>query len=298
MQMLIDAGVEVVAVDANSPSVHEEILEVIPDVSAIIVGLVPITAQILERSTKLKIVSMYGVGVNHIDLDAARRKGIIVTNCPGANAEAVADLAMGLMIAVARSIPQIDGEIRAGHWNKYLGGELWQKQLGLIGLGTIAQGVVRRARGFDMQVCAHDPYASPQVAAGLGVALKPLDEVIAQADFLSLHAPLTDETRCMIGSEQLKRMKPTAYLINTARGGLVDEDALCDALTAGEIAGAALDVFVEEPLKQSRLLDLKNVVLTAHTGTHTLDSIERTGVMAVENVLRVLRDEVPVNRVA
>lgn len=298
MQMLTDAGVEVISVDANSPAVHEEILTRIADASAIIVGLVPITEQILAAAPNLKIVSMYGVGVNHIDLEAARGRGVIVTNCPGANAEAVADLTMGLMIAVARSIPQLDREIRGGLWNKYPGGELWQKQLGLIGLGTIAQGVLRRARGFAMQVSAYDPYASADVAAALGVELKPFEEVIANADFLSLHAPLTDETRCMIGGEQLRCMKPSAYLINTARGGLVDEDALCDALAGGQIAGAALDVFVEEPLKQSRLLELKNVVLTAHAGTHTRESIERTGVMAVENVLRVLRGEAPVNRIA
>jgi D-3-phosphoglycerate dehydrogenase len=130
------------------------------------------------------------------------------------------------------------------------------------------------------------------------VALKPLHELIAHADFLSLHAPLTDETRCMISRKELASMKPTSYLINTARGGLIDEDALCDALSSGTIAGAALDVFVDEPLRQSRLQGIRNVVLTAHTGTHTWESIERTGVMAVENVLRVLRNEEPANRVA
>ena len=297
VQMLQDAGVEIVWVDANSPSVQDDILDLVPETSAIIVGLVPITKKIIEKSSKLKIVTMYGVGVNHIDLDAARKKGVIVTNCPGSNDQAVADLTMGLMVTVARNIPRIDRDIRNGYWNKYLGGELWQKRLGLIGLGNIAKGVVHRAKGFDMQVSAYDPYASPATADAYGVQLQSFEEVISQSDFVSLHAPLTEETKDMFSSEQFKMMKPTSYLINTARGGLVDEQALYIALKNGEIAGAGLDVFVEEPLKNSRLVELENVVLTAHTGTHTKESIERMGTMAVENVLRVLRGETPTNRI-
>ncbi|MHC1782622.1 MAG: phosphoglycerate dehydrogenase [Anaerolineaceae bacterium] len=296
-QMLEDAGVEIIWVDANSTFVQDEILELIPQISAIIVGLVPITEKIFNKSTKLKIVSMYGVGVNHIDLEAARRKGVIVTNCPGSNDQAVADLTLGLMISITRNIPQIDREIRAGYWNKYLGDELWQKKLGLIGLGNIAKGVVRRAKGFDMEISAYDPYAPAEVANALGVQLLSFEEVISKSHFISLHAPLTDETRCMFSSEQFKQMMPTSYLINTARGGLVDEQALYVALSNGEIAGAALDVFVEEPLRDSRLVELSNVVLTAHTGTHTKESIERMGIMAVENVLRVLRNEMPKDRI-
>jgi D-3-phosphoglycerate dehydrogenase len=297
MQMLKDAGVEIVWVNANSPSVQDEILELVPETSAIIVGLVPITEKIIEKASKLKIVSMYGVGVNHIDLEAARKKGVIVTNCPGSNDQAVADLTMGLMATIARNIPQIDRDIRDGYWKKYMGGELWQKKLGLIGLGNIAKGVVHRAKGFDMQISAYDPYTSAEVADAHGVQLQSFEDVISQSDFISLHAPLTEETKCMFGSEQFKRMKPTSYLINTARGGLVDEQALFAALSNGEIAGAGLDVFVEEPLKDSRLVELKNVVLTAHTGTHTKESIERMGIMAVDNVLRVLRGEIPTNRI-
>lgn len=297
LQLLEAAGVETAWVDANSPSAQDEILELVPQTSAIIVGLVPITEKIIEHAPQLRVISMYGVGVNHIDLEAARRKGVVVTNCPGSNDQAVADLAMGLMLAVARSIPLFDRNIRAGHWNKYLGGELWQRRLGLIGFGNIAKGVAHRAKGFAMEISAYDPYASVEAAEAHGVSLLPFEEVIANADFVSLHAPLTDETRCMFGSEQFKIMKRTAYLINTARGGLVDEQALYGALRSGEIAGAALDVFVEEPLKDSRLVELDNVVLTAHTGTHTKEAIERMGMMAVENVLRVLRGETPINRV-
>jgi len=200
LQILKDAGVEIVFVDANSPSVQNDILKLIPEISAIIVGLVPITQKIIESSSKLKVVSMYGVGVNHIDLNAARKKGIFVTNCPGSNDQAVADLAMGLMLTVARNIPQIDRDIRDGRWEKYLGGELWQKKLGLIGLGNIAKGVARRAKGFDMQISAYDPYASADVAKEFGVELHTFEEVITTSDFVSLHAPLTEETKCMFGS--------------------------------------------------------------------------------------------------
>ena len=297
LQLLKDAGAEVVWVDASSPSVQEDILELVPEISAIIVGLVPITEKIFETSRKLKIVTMYGVGVNHIDLKAAQRKGVIVTNCPGSNDQAVADLTMGLMLAVARNIPQIDRDIREGDWKKYLGGELWQKKLGLIGLGNIAKGVAYRAKGFDMQLTAYDPYASAEVAKVHGISLVSFEEVITESDFVSLHAPLTEETNSMFGAEQFKKMKSTSYLINTARGGLVDEQALYVALSNGEIAGAGLDVFIEEPLRNSKLVELKNVVLTAHTGTHTKESIERMGIMAVENVLQVLRDDTPTNRI-
>jgi D-3-phosphoglycerate dehydrogenase len=297
IQMLEDAGIEIDWVDANSASVHDQIMELVPEASAIIVGLVPITEKIIEKSSRLRIVSMYGVGVNHIDLEAARRKGVIVTNCPGSNDQAVADLALGLMLTVARSIPLIDRDIRAGYWKKYLGGELWQKRLGLIGFGNIAKGVAHRAKGFDMEISAYDPYASVEVTEAHGVSLLPFEEVIARSDFVSLHAPLTVETKRMFGSEQFKAMKPTSYLINTARGGLVDEQALYVALRSGEIAGAGLDVFAEEPLEDSRLVELNNVVLTAHTGTHTKEAIERMGMMAAENVLRVLRGDTPINRI-
>ena len=170
LQLLEAAGVETAWVDANSPSAQDEILELVPQTSAIIVGLVPITEKIIEHTPQLRVISMYGVGVNHIDLEAARRKGVVVTNCPGSNDQAVADLAMGLMLAVARSIPQFDRDIRAGYWNKYLGGELWQKKLGLIGFGNIAKGVAHRAKGFAMEVSAYDPYASVEVAEAHGVA--------------------------------------------------------------------------------------------------------------------------------
>ncbi|MDP2974685.1 MAG: phosphoglycerate dehydrogenase, partial [Anaerolineales bacterium] len=242
-------------------------------------------------------VSMHGVGFDHVDLAAARRLGIIIANTPGANDQAVADLALGLMIAVARKIPQADGDLRQEKWGRYSGGELWSKTLGLVGFGRIGRGVAKRALGFDMRVLVYDPYIQPEAVNLPGVTLTLFEEVLANADFISLHAALTAGNTHMIGAAQFEAMKPDAYLINTARGGLVDEDALYQALSAGRIAGAALDVFVDEPPKGSPLLKLPNVVVTPHIGAHTKEAIERMGVMAAQNVVQALRTGEPLFRV-
>jgi D-3-phosphoglycerate dehydrogenase len=240
---------------------------------------------------------MHGVGVDHIDLEAARRHGVVVANCPGANSHAVADLAIGLMIDLARSICAVNGEVHNRVWRSRQGVELWGKTLGLVGLGMIGQGVARRARGFDMRVLAFDPYAGPGVAERLGVQMVALDELLAASDFVSLHAPLTPETHHLIGAAQLALMPPHAYLVNTARGGLMDEAALAEALAQGRLAGAALDAFAAEPPWGSALLDLPNVVATPHIGAHTRESIERVGVLAVRNVVNVLEGKEPLHRV-
>ena len=296
-QKLADAGCEAIRIDPESASIDQELFAILTEIDAIIVGLVPIHADMIKHSPKLKIISMHGVGVNHIDLNAAQDAGIIVANCPGSNDQAVADLTLGLMLTVARNIHCIDRDIRGGKWGRYLGGELWQKKLGLIGLGNIAQGVAQRAKGFKMQISAYDPYIDQEDVEKCGVTLRSLEEILADSDFVSLHLPLTDETRSMISSPQLDLMKTSSYLINTARGGIVDEDALYKALHNGQIAGAGLDVFEEEPLNNSKLIELDNVVLTAHTGTHTRESIDRMSLMAVDNVLRVFEYEEPINRI-
>jgi D-3-phosphoglycerate dehydrogenase len=202
------------------------------------------------------------------------------------------------MIAVARQIPCADQALRQEQWGRYSGSELWNKTLGLVGYGRIGRGVAKRALGFDMKVIVYDPYILPEQVGLPGVQLTRLEEVIASADFLSLHAALTNETRQIIGESQLRSMKPTAYLINTARGGLVDEEALYQALSQKWIAGAALDVFVSEPPLGSQLLRLENVVVTPHVGAHTQEAIERMGVMAALNVVQTLQGGQPLNRVA
>jgi D-3-phosphoglycerate dehydrogenase len=297
-EVLTDAGFETVNADMSQEMDEDRLIRLLEGVSGAIVGVVPMTARVMENAPGLKVVSMHGVGVDHIDLSAAARLGIVIANCPGANDQAVADLTVGLMIAAARSLPRLDRELRHGGWGRHKGSELWDKTLGLIGFGRIGRGVAKRALGFDMQVTVYDPYIDAgQVRMG-GVELVDLEDVITRSDFISLHSPLTPETRHMIGEAQFQRMKKNAYLINTARGGLVDEDALYTALLEKSIAGAALDVFADEPPTNCPLLTLDNVVVTPHIGAHTREAIERMGVMAAENVVRTLQGGQPHNRVA
>jgi D-3-phosphoglycerate dehydrogenase len=296
--VLTAAGCELVKADMSEEVTEERLIELLDGVDGAIVGVVPVTAHVLENAPTLKVVSMHGVGTDHIDLHAASRLGIIIANCPGTNDQAVADLAIGLIISIARSIPCGDRAVRQSEWGRYQGTELWQKTLGLIGLGRIGRAVARRALGFDMQVLAHDPYLQPEQVGIADVRLASLNEVITAADFLSLHAALTPETHNLIGAAQFAMMKPGAFLINTARGGLVDEEALHAALIGGQIAGAALDVYAKERPWGSPLLTLDNVVVTPHIGAHTVEAIERVGVMAARNVVQALQAGDPLHRVA
>jgi len=297
LEILQKAGCDLVTADMSLEMTEERLIDLLEGVAAAIVGVVPLTAHVLENAPALKVVSAHGVGVDHIDLDAAGRLGITIANCPGANAASVADLTFGLMIGIARNIPGVEQQLRQGGWGRHHGCELFQKTLGIVGLGHIGAGVAKRALGFEMQVLAHDPYVSgvPEQLAGL--RLVSFQDVIRRADFVSLHTPLNDDTRSIIGPAQLAAMKPGAYLINTARGGLVDEQALFDALETRKIAGAALDCFANEPPAGSPLLDLDNIVMTPHIGAHTQEAIERMGVMAAQNVINVLNGQEPLNRV-
>ena len=295
--VLAEANCELIRADMQQKMTEERLSELLADVDGAIVGVVPLTARVLDHAPKLKIIAAHGVGVDHIDLQAAARAGVVVANCPGANDQAVADLTIGLMISLARQIPLVDQDVRSGKWGRYEGSELWKKSVGLIGLGRIGRGVARRALGFDMQVLAYDPYVDDQQAQAIGVRMASLDEVITAADFVSLHTPLTEETRHLIGKQQLEQMKPSAFLINTARGGLIDEEALYGALVGGKLAGAGLDAFAVEPPVGSPLLGLKNVVLTPHIGAHTKEAIERVGMLAAQNVVHVFRTGEPIHRV-
>jgi D-3-phosphoglycerate dehydrogenase len=297
VEILHRAGCDLVNADMSLEMTEERLIDLLKGVAAAIVGVVPMTAYVLENAPDLKVVSAHGVGVDHIDLDAAARLGITIANCPGANAASVSDLTIGLMIAIARNIPGVERKLRQGGWGRHHGGELFQKTLGIIGLGNIGLGVAKRAMGFDMKVLAHDPYV-PSVPKELPeMQLVSFENIIRRADFVSLHVPLNDDTRDLIGPAELAVMKPGAYLINTARGGLVDEQALFDALKTRKISGAAFDCFVNEPPIGSPLLDLDNFVGTPHIGAHTQESIERMGVMAAQNVINSLKGQEPLYRV-
>lgn len=296
-EILNEAGCELVLAEMSQELNEERLIEHLRGVDGAIIGNIQMSAYVLENAPSLKVISMHGVGVDHIDLEAASRQGIIIANCPGTNDQAVADLTLGLMIAVARNIPNVGHELHDGIWGRHTGSELWKKTLGLIGFGRIGRGVAKRALGFEMNILVFDPLLKPEQMDLPGVTLTSFEEVLKEADYLSLHAPLNENTQNMIGETQLAVMKPSAYLINTARGGLVDELALANALSKGQIAGAALDVFVNEPPTDSRLLQLDNVVITPHIGAHTKEAIERMSVMAAQNVVQTLLGKQPLHQV-
>jgi len=277
-----------IEVDDRAGITESELLSVISGYEALIVrSRTHVTAEVLEAGARLKVVGRAGVGVDNIDVETARRRGVVVLNAPGGNVISAAEFAFALMLALVRRIPQADASLKAGKWerNRFRGAELHGKTLGLIGAGRIGSEVAKRARAFGMQVVVHDPYLSPERAGEMGVELVALAALLQSADVVSIHTPLTDETRGLIGSDQLRLMKPTAYLINAARGGVVDEVALAAALEEKKLAGAALDVFEEEPVSADHpLLKLDNVVAVAHLGAATQEAQTHSGIEICEAV--------------
>jgi glyoxylate reductase len=260
-----------------------------------------IDASLLEAGTSLKVVANVAVGYDNIDVRAATQRGIAVTNTPGAVTEATADLTWGLLLSIARRIPEGDRYIRAGKWHEWqfmflLGGDVYDHTLGIVGMGRIGQAVARRAQGFGMRVLYHNRRRlDAAVEKALGATWVELPTLLQQADFVSVHVPLTAETTHLIGATELRLMRPTAYLLNTSRGAVIDETALVRALTEGWIAGAALDVFEREPEVPQVLLGLENVVLVPHIGSASVATRTRMAVMAAENLLAVMRGDRPPN---
>ncbi|ETX05343.1 2-hydroxyacid dehydrogenase [Candidatus Entotheonella palauensis] len=256
---------------------------------------------VLASSPALKVVSTVAVGYDNIDVAAATARGVAVANTPGVLTESSADLAWGLLFSVARRITEGDRYIRAGQWRDWklmlmAGHDVYEQTLGIVGMGRIGQAVARRARGCGMRILYHNRQrVDASIEAELGAVWVTLAEVLEQADFVSLHVPLSLETTRFIGEAELRRMKPTAYLINTARGAVVDEQAVIRALQEGWIAGAALDVFEQEPEVPQALCELENVVLVPHIGSASVATRTRMAVMAAENLMGVLRGERPPN---
>ena len=245
-----------------------------------------VTGKILERAKSLKVIGRAGIGVDNVDIPAATARGIIVMNTPSGNSITTAEHAITLMLSLARQIPEADASTRAGKWekNKFLGVEMFGKTLGIIGCGNIGSIVADRAIGLRMKVIAYDPYLSAERALDLGVEKVELEQLLRRADFITLHTPLTDKTRNIISRKSLALTKKGVRLINCARGELVDEAALFDALTAGHVAGAALDVFVEEPATASPLFALPNVVCTPHLGASTTEAQENVALQVAEQM--------------
>lgn len=283
-------------VDVKTGLAKDELLSIVGEYDALVVrSETKVSAEVFAAGKKLQAVGRAGVGVDNIDLNAATERGVIVVNAPLGNTISAAEHTVGLMLALSRNIAQADASLRGGAWARsaFAGVEVRDKTLGLIGLGNVGSEVARRAKGLDMRVIAYDPFVSPERAAQLGVELiESQDEVIRQADFLSLHTKLTDETRNMIGKREFSMMKPTARLVNTGRGELVDLDALVEAVEAKQIAGAALDVFPEEPpAMESAFLHSPNIIVTPHLGALTAEAQERVAIDVAKQILAILRGE-------
>ena len=257
-----------------------------------------VTAELLGAASRLRVVGRAGVGVDNIDVEAATARGVLVMNTPGGNAVSVAEHAIALLLALARQIPQFDAAIRAGRWQKSNAGvEVRGKTLGLVGLGRVGAEVARRARAMEMQVIAHDPFISETFARDSGVELVSLDDLLARADFISLHTALTAATERLLNGAAIAKVKRGARLINTARGELIDEAGLAEALQSGHIAGAALDVFAEEPPRNSPLVGLPNVIATPHVAGSTQEAQEEVGTLIAQQVRDYLTEGVMRNAV-
>lgn len=291
-------GVEVfnqaegIEVDVNTGLPEDEICKIVPEYDALVVrSQTKVTAKIIEAASKLKIIGRAGVGLDNVDREAATRKGIVVMNVPGGNTISTAELSFAMLLALSRNIPQANASLRGGAWDRktYKGVEVRGKTLGILGLGRIGTEVARRARAFEMRVLAQDPYASEQMAKQIGVELTDFDTVIAQADYLTVHTPLNDETRNLLNKDRLAKMKKGARIINCARGGIVNEKDLVEALDSGHIAGAAFDVYSSEPPEDRALIEHLKTVCTPHLGASTTEAQNVVAVDVAHQIVDALQ---------
>jgi D-3-phosphoglycerate dehydrogenase / 2-oxoglutarate reductase len=278
-ELLRAAGVPVRFAEADRSLDEDELVELVRGCWGLILGVDHVTAAVLDAGP-LQVVVRFGSGTDNVDLEAARRRGVRVAATPGANARSVAELAIGLLLALARHLVLHDREVRSGSWSRHTGIELPGRRLGVVGYGAVGHQVAAIARALGMDVVATDPFVREA-----DVLLVDLDTLLATSDAVTLHAPLADDTRGMIGAAELGRMRPQSLLINTSRGGLVDEQALAQALAAGRLGGAAFDTFEREPSEASPLLTLDNFIASPHAGAATVEAARRTGVAAVRELL-------------
>ena len=286
------AGFEV---DVREGMTPEQLLDAVPGAAALVIrSATRVTAEVLDAGRDLVVVGRAGIGLDNVDVEAATCRGVMVVNAPQSNVLSAAEHTIALLLAQARNIPQADADLKSGKWNRsrWEGVELNGKTLGIVGLGRVGVLVAQRALAFGMQLVAYDPFVSRDRARQLGVQLvESLDELVRQADFLTVHLPKTPDTVGLVGRELLAQAKPTLRIVNTARGGIVDEVALADAVREGRIAGAALDVFATEPTTESPIFELEPVVVTPHLGASTVEAQDKAGQTIAEQVVLALRGE-------
>ncbi len=288
VELLRDHGLQV---DVRERTTPEELAEIIGEYDALIIrSATKVTRQIIEAAGHLKAIGRAGVGVDNVDVEAATGRGIVVMNTPGGNTTTAAEHTCALLLALAKNIPQATASLKGGRWEKgrFVSVEVAGKVLGVIGLGRIGVEVAKRARGFQMQVVAYDPFISEEAAAALGVELTDLPVLFQRSDFITIHTPLTPETQNLISRETIAQMKEGVRIINCARGGIVDEEALVEALKSGRVAGAALDVFEREPVTESPLFFLPNFICTPHLGAASEEAQENVAVEIAEQIAAYL----------
>lgn len=294
--LLEQSGFEVDLWPASEQLTMDEVLMRVAAYNALIPGTFPITAELLDAAPKLKLLALASAGFDNIDLKAATERGIVITNCPAANHQAVAELAIGFMFALARKITHADAEVKVGGWPRLVGRQIGGKTLGIVGMGRIGKEVAKMALALGMKVVAFDIFPDKAFSKQFGVKFCDLKELMALADFVSLHVVSTDKTAGMIDEKMLREMKPTAYLVNLSRGRVLDESALYKVLSDGAIAGAGLDVFVDEPPSPDHpLLTLSNVITTPHMGGYTYEAVSNTGMTCAHSIIDFYCGRIPEN---
>lgn len=291
LQMMRDAGCELVLENTPQPCTEDWQLEKVRDVAALVFAMEPVSARVLEAAPQLRVIARPGVGYDTVDMAAATRRKVAVTVAAGTNDQSVADHAFGLLLMATRGLVTAVNSVQAHGWERPTGVDVWRKTLAVIGYGRIGQAIARRARGFDMRVLVVTPRPGP---AAEGIEYVSLDDALAQADFVSLSAPLTPATENLINPSTLARMKPGAFLINTSRGGLIDEAALAEAVRSGHLAGAAVDVLRQQGAQSpSPLIGVPGILVTPHMGTLTRETMQRVGLSVATSVIAALRGERP-----
>lgn len=294
---LREMGAELIFNELGRPLTSAELTEALRGVDGVIAGLDRYDAAALAGADRLRVISRYGVGVNNVDLEAAAEQSIAVTRTPGANASAVAELAIGLTFAIARDIPRLHAEVAEGGWPRGSGIELAGRTFGVVGFGAIGRIVAERAKGLGMRVLAYDPFISATTIAETGAVPASLDELFSSADVVSLHVPLLESTRHLADATRIATMKSGAILLNTSRGGLIDEVAAREALDSGHLFGVGLDAYETEPPQNSPLIGHPRVVATPHSGAHTVEAVERMAEGSIRNLTDELSGRVSANRV-
>ncbi|MBN1323809.1 MAG: phosphoglycerate dehydrogenase [Methanotrichaceae archaeon] len=291
---------EAAEVDVITNLSPAELIERIKDYDGLVIRSgTKVTAEVIDAANRLKVIGRAGVGVDNVDVDAATKKGIIVLNAPGGNTISAAEHTIAMMLSMARNIPQASASVRRGEWNrkKYTGVEVFNKTLGIVGLGRIGAEVAQRMKSFGMRILAYDPFITEDRAAELGIKLATLDKIYRESDFITVHTPLTPETKDLISGPEFDKMKPTVRLINCARGGIINEEALAEAVAHGKVAGAAIDVYTKEPPTESPLLDQDRIVATPHLGASTAEAQINVALAVADQILAISQGGMPTSAV-